>query len=71
MDTIAKGNFDALMNEIAAFFGGKPNLAKALGIDRHALYQWKQIPPGRAYQIEVLSNGYFKAEEILSLQKDC
>ena len=39
-------------------------MAKALGIKPQAVYQWKSIPVGRAYQIESLTNGHFQAKEL-------
>lgn len=51
--------------DIAAHFGGIPKLAKALGIHVQAIYQWNTIPPTRAYQIQVLTRGKFKAEELI------
>jgi len=43
-------------------FGGEVPLAKALGITPEAIYQWKErVPRGRAFQIEILTNGVLKA----------
>jgi biotin operon repressor len=47
-------------------FHGIPQLAIALGISRHAIYQWKKIPPARAFQIEVLTQGKFKGHDLLN-----
>jgi len=54
------------LKEVLNYFGGVSGLANALQIDRHAIYQWKKIPLGRAYQIEVLSNGKFKASQLIN-----
>lgn len=44
------------------FFGNASSLAKALGISESAISQWgKSVPQGRAYQIEVLTDGALKA----------
>ena len=50
---------------ISEHFGGMPRLAEALGICVQAIYQWESIPVSRAYQIEVLTRGRFKASELL------
>ena len=40
------------------------NLAAALGITVHAIYQWGEKPPFlRQYQIELVSDGALKAEK--------
>lgn len=47
-------------------FGSKNKLAKALGISRPAVAKWKEfIPSGRAYQIEVLTQGKFQAKDLV------
>ena len=56
----------AKIKEIASHFGGVPKLAKLMGITRCSLYMWQQIPLGRAYQIEVLSKGRFKAKDLIA-----
>jgi hypothetical protein len=56
-----------LKNEILDYFDGIKGLASSLEISVCAIYQWKKIPNGRAYQIEVLSNGKFKAQEIANV----
>lgn len=56
------------MNKLEAvitYFGSKSQLAKELGISRPAVARWKEyIPRGRAYQIEVLTKGKFKAKDL-------
>lgn len=53
-------------DEVIAHFGSKNNLSKALGISRPAVARWKDyIPKGRAYQIEVLTKGKFKAKDLV------
>ncbi|WP_421268588.1 Cro/CI family transcriptional regulator [Aeromonas veronii] len=45
------------------YFGTKAAIADALGIKRSAVSQWGEtIPQGRAYQIEVLTDGKLKAD---------
>jgi len=47
---------------VVEHFGGVVPLARALGINRQAIYQWDgQIPLLRQYQIEKLTKGKFKA----------
>ena len=52
--------------QVLDHFGGThESLAKALGITREAVTMWKgEIPESRAFQIEVLSEGRFKADEL-------
>lgn len=55
----------ATLNDVIEHFGGVPKLAKALGIEPQAIYQWKGlIPLGRAYQIESISGGVFSAADM-------
>jgi len=52
------------VEEIIIYFGGKSQLAKALSVDPAAVSQWLSggyIPPRRAIEIEIKSNGKFKA----------
>ena len=53
-------------DDVLKYFGGThESLADALGITRVAVTMWKgEIPEGRAYQIEVVSGGRFKADEL-------
>lgn len=45
------------------YFGTKAAIADALGIKRSAVSQWGEtIPKGRAYQIEVLTDGKLKVD---------
>lgn len=47
-------------------FGSKNKLAKALGLTPQAITKWNAgIPRGRAYEIEVMTNGEFKAQELV------
>lgn len=48
-------------------FGGVGGLAKALGIERQAVYMWAgKVPKLRAYQIESLTDGQITAAELLN-----
>jgi len=45
------------------FFGGQAkDLAEVLAISNASVSQWKEIPIGRQYQIEILSYGNLKAD---------
>lgn len=45
-------------------FGGTNKLAQALGCKPQAISQWSEfVPKGRAYQIEVLTDGKLKADQ--------
>ena len=49
-----------------AYFGGTPHLAKALGIGRHAIYQWPDVVPElRARQLAELTEGKLKFDASL------
>ena len=52
--------------QVLEHFGGThESLATALGISREAVTMWKgEIPESRAFQIEVLSGGKFKAANL-------
>ena len=53
--------------EVAGFFGSKTKLAVALGIRPSAVTMWGEtVPESRQYQIQVLSEGRFKADIHLS-----
>jgi hypothetical protein len=52
-------------SEVLEHFGGITGLANALGVTTQAISQWEEeIPEGRAYQIEVLSKGKYKAAQL-------
>jgi len=50
--------------EAIKHYGSVPALAAALGLtSRQAIYYWGEYPPpGRQYQIEILTNGALRAE---------
>lgn len=52
--------------KVLEHFGGThESLALALGITREAVTMWRgEIPESRAFQIEVLSRGKFKAADL-------
>ncbi|MDM5064021.1 Cro/CI family transcriptional regulator [Aeromonas salmonicida] len=50
-------------------FGGANKLAQALGCRPQAISQWgNDVPKGRAYQIEVLTDGKLKANQSQAAQ---
>lgn len=49
-------------NDAIAYYGGKTQLAAALGIKTPSIYDWGDIvPEKRQYQLERLTNGALKA----------
>lgn len=43
-------------------FGSAAALAKALGITRQSVHEWgSEVPEGRAYQLEVMTDGALTA----------
>ena len=57
--------------DVLKHFGGThQSLADALGITREAVTMWRgKIPKNRAYQIEVLTGGRFKAKNLINESK--
>jgi len=61
-----------LIEQIISHFGGQGELARKLGIKSMAITNWKNrkvIPPKRAYQIEKMSEGEFKAASIIDMSE--
>jgi len=54
---------DMKVNDVAKYFGNKSKLASALGLTRAAVTSWgeESIPIHRQMQIQILTNGRFKA----------
>jgi len=48
--------------EAISFFGSGAELARRLGCQRQSVHGWREIPIGRQYQIEVLTQGALKAD---------
>lgn len=44
------------------YFGSGAELARRLGCQRQSVHGWREIPIGRQYQIEVLTEGALKAD---------
>ncbi|MEZ8095806.1 Cro/CI family transcriptional regulator [Photobacterium swingsii] len=50
-----------MKSDVLEFFGGPKNTADALGLSPASVSQWgEEIPPLRAFQIELLTNGALK-----------
>lgn len=56
------------MDKLLEFFKNKNRLAKALGVSRQAVsafFKAGSLPPGRAIQVEKLTEGKIKAFELI------
>jgi DNA-binding transcriptional regulator YdaS (Cro superfamily) len=56
------------IKQIVKHFGYQAKLAKALNVTRMAVNQWvkdDKIPPAQAIKIEILTNGKFKAIDLV------
>lgn len=50
-------------SDVIKFFGTGAKAARALNIDRTALYQWGElVPESRQYELEVKTNGLLKSD---------
>ena len=60
------------MEQIIKYFGSKAELARALGVDAAAVSYWLRegLPPGRAIQIEEITDGTFLARDIVGVRGD-
>ena len=57
-----------MIEKVIDRFGSASKLAKALGVHRSAISQWADcgyLPPYRAVQVERLTNGEFKAVDLV------
>lgn len=56
-----------MLDKIIKWFDGQKKMAMALGISEPAISIWKRdgIPPLRAIEIEEITNGEFKAVDIV------
>lgn len=57
--------------KIISHFGTQANLARALGVSRVAVTQWKTdgIPANQAIEIERITGGKFKAVDIKGVKE--
>lgn len=57
-----------MLDELITHFGTQAKLARFVGVTRVAVVHWKRrgvIPRGKAYEIEVKTNGLFKAKDLI------
>ena len=53
-------------SDVIAHFGGVVKTAKALGMNKSSVSLWgEEIPKGRAYQIELMTEGKLKVRKTL------
>ena len=53
------------------YYGGRDELAKALGIDRSATHHWgDEVPLLRQYQLEVITKGDLVADVIATRHQE-
>ena len=62
-----------MLKEIIKWFGSQVELARQLGVTQAAVAQWvadEKVPPYRAIQIERITDGRFKAVDIIGDDRD-
>ena len=62
-----------MLKEIIKWFGSQVELARKLGVTQAAVAQWvadAKVPPYRAIQIERITDGQFKAVDIIGDDRD-
>ena len=62
-----------MLKEIIKWFGSQVELARQLGVTQAAVAQWvadAKVPPYRAIQIERITDGQFKAIDIIGEDRD-
>lgn len=60
-----------MIQKIVEWFGSQSEMARQLRVDRSAVTHWVNsgaLPPKRAIEVEKLSNGLFKAVEIMEAE---
>ena len=64
-------NKDVTAEEIVHYFHGLKNLARIIGVPYTTVHQWfnyRSINHRGAYLIELYSNSYFKAKQVINLK---
>lgn len=56
-----------MYKELIDYFGNLNNMARQLKISHVAIQRWELIPPRRAFEIERLTKGKFKYEELVKI----
>lgn len=52
-----------LKSDVIEHFGSEAEVARALGVTRGAVWQWKDIiPRGSAYQIQIITRGKLRVD---------
>ena len=61
-----------MLDELFLHFGSQSALARRLGISPAAIAQWlvDGVPPARAIEIEKITDGKFKAVDLVGATKD-
>jgi DNA-binding transcriptional regulator YdaS (Cro superfamily) len=55
------------VKEVVEYFGSKGKLARVLDVTPAAISKWgRYMPKGRAYEIEVITDGKFKAKDLVN-----
>jgi DNA-binding transcriptional regulator YdaS (Cro superfamily) len=60
-----------MIQKIVEWFGSQSEMARQLRVDRSAVTHWVNsgaLPPKRAIELEKLSNGLFKAVDIMGAE---
>lgn len=61
-----------MIDELIEHFGSQAELARFVNVSRVAVAHWRRrgIPAGKAYEIEVKTNGLFKAQDLIGGGED-
>ena len=64
--TIRSMKRNPILDQVQALYGSQRALADALQVDPMAVYRWhtKGVPPERALQIEILTNGMVTRQDL-------
>ena len=57
-------------SDVLAFYGTQTAVAKALGITKSAVNQWKDlVPEGKAYRLQEMTRGKLKVDRAAYMSK--